>query len=72
MFRLEPYQILKINTVGTYSPGNLFVVYDMSKHVFPTAPSPTTTHLIAFTAPTVCPCAAIALYDIDLPQFKCK
>ena len=32
--------------VGTYSDGNLFVVYDMSRHVLPTAPSPTTTHLI--------------------------
>ena len=35
-----------ILTVGTYSEGNLFVVYEMSKHVLPTAPSPTTTHLI--------------------------
>ena len=33
-------------TVGTYSEGNLLVVYDMSRHVLPTAPSPTTTHLI--------------------------
>ena len=33
-------------TVGTYSEGNLFVVYDIKRHVFPTAPSPTTTHLI--------------------------
>jgi hypothetical protein len=31
--------------VGTYSEGNLFVVYEMSRQVFPTAPSPTTTHL---------------------------
>lgn len=33
-------------TVGTYSPGKLSVVYDISIHVFPTVPSPTTTHLI--------------------------
>jgi len=51
-------------TVGTYSEGNLFVVYEIKRHVlfvnigpvftawklvvthFPTAPSPTTTHLI--------------------------
>jgi len=29
-----------------YSPGNALVVYEMSKHVLPTAPSPTTTHLM--------------------------
>jgi hypothetical protein len=34
------------NTVGTYSPGKLSVVYDISMQVFPTVPSPTTTHLI--------------------------
>jgi hypothetical protein len=33
-------------TVGTYSLGNLFVVYEMRRQVLPTAPSPTTTHLI--------------------------
>lgn len=33
-------------TVGTYSPGKLSVVYDISIQVLPTAPSPTTTHLI--------------------------
>ena len=33
-------------TVGTYSPGKLSVVYEMSIHVLPTVPSPTTTHLI--------------------------
>lgn len=33
-------------TVGTYSEGNLLVVYEINKQVFPTAPSPTTTHLI--------------------------
>lgn len=33
-------------TVGTYSPGKLSVVYEMSMHVLPTVPSPTTTHLI--------------------------
>ncbi len=32
--------------VGMYSSGNVFVVYEISKHVLPTAPSPTTTHLI--------------------------
>ena len=33
-------------TVGTYSDGNLLVVYEIRRQVFPTAPSPTTTHLI--------------------------
>lgn len=33
-------------TVGTYSPGKLSVVYEISIQVFPTVPSPTTTHLI--------------------------
>ena len=33
--------------VGTYSPGNEFVVYDINMHVFPTDPSPTTTHLMS-------------------------
>lgn len=53
---------LDILTVGTYSEGNLFVVYDIKRQVYivlytltrenkkiltlPTAPSPTTTHLI--------------------------
>ena len=37
-FRLSP--------VGTYSPGKESVVYEMSMQVFPTVPSPTTTHLI--------------------------
>ena len=32
--------------VGTYSLGNLFVVYEMRRQVLPTAPSPTTTHFI--------------------------
>ena len=32
--------------VGIYSLGNFPLVYDMSMQVFPTAPSPTTTHLI--------------------------
>lgn len=31
------------HTVGTYSLGNLFVVYEIKRQVFPTAPSPTTT-----------------------------
>lgn len=35
-----------ILTVGTYSEGNLLVVYEINRQVFPTAPSPTTTHLI--------------------------
>lgn len=38
--------IAMLLTVGTYSEGNLLVVYDMRRHVLPTAPSPTTTHLI--------------------------
>lgn len=33
-------------TVGTYSEGNLLVVYEIKRQVFPTAPSPTTTHFI--------------------------
>ena len=33
-------------TVGTYSDGNLLVVYEIKRQVLPTAPSPTTTHLI--------------------------
>ena len=33
--------------VGTYSPGNELVVYDISIHVLPTEPSPTTTHLMS-------------------------
>lgn len=33
-------------TVGTYSPGKLSVVYEMSMQVLPTVPSPTTTHLM--------------------------
>ncbi len=33
-------------TVGTYSDGNLLVVYEMRRQVLPTAPSPTTTHLM--------------------------
>ena len=33
-------------TVGTYSEGNLLVVYEMRRQVLPTAPSPTTTHLM--------------------------
>lgn len=36
--------------VGTYSPGNEFVVYEMSIQVFPTEPSPTTTHLMSLSA----------------------
>lgn len=33
-------------TVGTYSEGNLLVVYEINRQVLPTAPSPTTTHLM--------------------------
>ena len=33
-------------TVGTYSAGKLSVVYEISMQVFPTVPSPTTTHLM--------------------------
>ena len=45
------YSLICINfdvkfTVGTYSDGNLLVVYEIRRQVFPTAPSPTTTHLI--------------------------
>ena len=36
--------------VGTYSPGNELVVYEMSIQVFPTEPSPTTTHFISLSA----------------------
>ena len=32
--------------MGTYSPGNESVVYEISIQVLPTVPSPTTTHLI--------------------------
>ena len=35
--------------VGTYSPGNEFVVYEISIQVFPTDPSPTTTHFISLS-----------------------
>lgn len=35
------------NTVGTYSPGKELEVYEISMHVFPTLPSPTTMTLIS-------------------------
>jgi len=35
-------------TVGMYSPGKAFVVYEIRRQVFPTAPSPTTTHFIGY------------------------
>lgn len=35
--------------VGTYSPGNELVVYDINIHVLPTEPSPTTTHLMSLS-----------------------
>lgn len=38
--------VLYTYTVGTYSPGKLSVVYEISIQVFPTVPSPTTTHFI--------------------------
>ena len=38
-------------TVGTYSEGNLLVVYEINKQVLPTAPSPTTTHLMVCILP---------------------
>ena len=38
-------------TVGTYSLGNLFVVQEINKQVFPTAPSPTTTHFMVCILP---------------------
>ena len=37
---------LLVLTVGTYSEGNLLVVYEIRRQVLPTAPSPTTTHLM--------------------------
>lgn len=40
------WHIKRLLTVGTYSEGNLLVVYEISRQVFPTAPSPTTTHLM--------------------------
>ena len=36
------------STVGTYSPGNAFVVYEISRHVFPMPPSPTITNFMLF------------------------
>lgn len=33
----------KEKNTGTHSPGKALVVYEINKHVFPTAPSPTTT-----------------------------
>ena len=35
--------------VGTYSPGKELVVYEISIHVLPTEPSPTTTHLMSLS-----------------------
>merc|ERR1719383_539599 len=35
-------------TVGICSSGNLFSVYDTKRQVFPTHPSPTTTHFTVF------------------------
>ena len=32
------------HTVGIYSPGNALAMYEISIHVLPEAPSPTTTH----------------------------
>ena len=62
MVKFAPYNLIKTHnktyesifliqlTVGTYSEGNLLVVYEISKHVLPTAPSPTTTHLMVCMA----------------------
>ena len=36
------------NTVGMYSLGKASVAYTIRRHVLPTAPSPTTTHLMLF------------------------
>ena len=49
-------------TVGTYSDGNLLVVYDMRRQVFPTAPSPTTTHLIV--------CMIFHFFSLKLSKFN--
>jgi hypothetical protein len=40
------FLVLLVLTVGTYSEGNLLVVYEIRRQVLPTAPSPTTTHLM--------------------------
>ena len=54
---------MKALTVGTYSLGNLFVVYEINRHVLPTAPSPTTTHLMV--------CILIyKYYAIDLDKIE--
>lgn len=39
-----------------HSPGKALVVYEMRRHVLPTAPSPTTTHLIACISGGTCCC----------------
>ena len=44
------YSMALTYIVGTYSPGNEFVVYEISIQVFPTEPSPTTTHFISLSA----------------------
>lgn len=54
----KPQSSLTLLTVGTYSEGNLLVVQEISKQVFPTAPSPTTTHFI------VCICKTTEEKDI--------
>lgn len=39
-------KVVNTYTVGTYSAGKLSVVYEINMQVFPTVPSPTTTHLM--------------------------
>ena len=41
---------LNLRGVPSLTSGNLLVQYEMSMQVFPTAPSPTTTHLIVLGA----------------------
>ena len=74
------YDIQLSKTVGTYSEGNLFVVYEIKRQVldvsscthagpstyFPTAPSPTTTHLIVCI---VCyDCGVSPYHQMSKPQ----
>ena len=39
-------KMLFFNKYKDHTVGNVLLVYEMSMHVFPTAPSPTVTHLI--------------------------
>ena len=52
-FRYKTYLTMMLqayvsNTVGMYSLGKASVAYTIRRHVLPTAPSPTTTHLMLF------------------------